>query len=51
MTMDSVSHENVEKLLKDKEEKENLLKKIEKTTIEKMWLNDLQELEKILNKK
>tara|TARA_Y100001970_G_scaffold293425_1_gene440125 strand:+ start:1777 stop:5145 length:3369 start_codon:yes stop_codon:yes gene_type:complete len=48
MTMDSVSHENVEKLLKDKITKEEKLKVIEGTTIQQMWYQDLQDLESSL---
>ena len=46
MTMDSVSNENVEKILKDRESKELELDYVEKTSIEKMWFNELEELEK-----
>ena len=48
MTMDSVSHENVEKLLKDKTTKQEKLKLVEQTTIQQMWYQDLQELESSL---
>jgi len=41
MPMDSVTEENVEKLLKDKCNKENELEEIKNTTINKMWINEL----------
>ena len=46
MPMDSVSQENVDKLLKDHENKQSELDKIQKQTIENMWLTDLNELKK-----
>mgnify|MGYP001240046097 FL=1 len=46
MPMDSVSQENVDKLLKDHENKQCELDKIQKQTIENMWLTDLNELKK-----
>ena len=46
MPMDSVSQENVDKLLKDHENKQCELDKIQKQTIENMWLSDLNELKK-----
>ena len=42
--MDSVTEENVEKLLKDKGNKEVELDTVKKTTINKMWINELDEL-------
>ena len=51
MPMDSVSEENVERLLKDKTGKENELSIIQSTSIEKMWLNELDELKKMLANK
>ena len=48
MPMDSVSEENVERLLKDKSNKEKELAIIQSTSIEKMWLNELDELKKML---
>ena len=45
MPMDSVSTENVEKILKDKNNKETQLKELEKKTIEDIWLQELDELE------
>jgi DNA topoisomerase-2 len=48
MTMDSVSRENVETLKKQYESKEKDLEIIKKTTIEESWLNELNDLEKIL---
>ena len=48
MPMDSVSEENVVRLLKDKTGKETELFIIQSTSIEKMWLNELDELKKML---
>ena len=48
MTMDSVSKENVEKILKDHDSKKKELEYVEKTSIERMWLNELEELEKFI---
>jgi len=45
MPMDSVSEENVEKLLKEHEEKQDELERIKSTTIEQMWLSELEILE------
>jgi DNA gyrase/topoisomerase IV subunit B len=45
MPMDSVSTENVEKILKDKNNKEHQFKELEKKTIETIWLDELEELE------
>ena len=44
MPMDSVSQENVEKLMNEHQKKEKELEKIQSTTIQKMWLNELKEL-------
>jgi DNA topoisomerase-2 len=46
MPMDSVSEENVEKLLKEYNEKSDELERIKSTTIEQMWLSELEILEK-----
>jgi DNA topoisomerase-2 len=46
MPMDSVSEENVAKLLKEHGDKEAELERIKMTTIQQMWLTDLQLLEK-----
>ena len=46
MPIDSVIEENIEKLLKEKEEKEKELQLILNTTIEEMWLSELNELRK-----
>ena len=45
MPMDSVSEENVEKMLKEHTEKVNELERIKSTTIEQMWLSELETLE------
>jgi DNA topoisomerase-2 len=45
MPMDSVSEENVEKLLGDMTRKQKQLDEIKTTSIENMWLHDLGELE------
>jgi DNA topoisomerase-2 len=47
MPMDSVTEENVEKLLKDKSVKENELEIVKNTTIHKMWLNELNNLSEV----
>jgi len=44
MPMDSVTEENIEKLLKDKENKEKELENIIKTTINEMWVSELDTL-------
>jgi len=48
MPMDSVSEENVERLLKEKINKDSELARIQSTTIENMWLNELEELKQML---
>jgi len=48
MPMDSVSEENVERLLKEKINKESELARLQSTTIENMWLNELEELKQML---
>ena len=45
MPMDSVSEENVEKMLNEHKEKANELERIKSTTIEEMWLSELEILE------
>jgi DNA topoisomerase-2 len=45
MPMDSVCEENVEKLLKEHQDKEDELGRIKATTIEEMWLSELEILE------
>jgi DNA topoisomerase-2 len=45
MPMDSVSEENVEKLLKELQDKEVELDRVKSTTIEQMWLSELEILE------
>jgi DNA topoisomerase-2 len=47
MPMDSVTEENVEKLLKDKINKECDLTVIKNTTINQMWLNELNQLKEM----
>jgi len=42
--MDAVTEENVDKLLKDKENKETELEQIKNTTINKMWISELDNL-------
>lgn len=48
MPMDSVSKENALKLLNDYNEKKNELTVIEKCSIEKMWLSDLEEVKDVI---
>jgi DNA topoisomerase-2 len=45
MPMDSVSEENIEKLMKEHHEKLDELERIKATTIEQMWLSELEILE------
>ena len=45
MPMDSVSEENVEKLLKEHHAKQDELDRIKATTIQQMWLSELEILE------
>lgn len=47
MPMDSVTQENVEKMKKELQEKENLLEEIQQTQITQMWLNELTALRSI----
>jgi DNA topoisomerase-2 len=47
MPMDSVSEENVEKILKEHKDKEVELNIIKNTTIQQMWLKDLADLEEL----
>ena len=44
MPMDSVTQENVEKILKEKDDAEKELALLEKTTLETMWLSELGDL-------
>jgi DNA topoisomerase-2 len=44
MPIDSVSTENVEKILKDKNNKESQFKELQKKTVENIWLDELEEL-------
>ena len=48
MPMDSVSQENVDRLMKQHEMKEKELEGVKSSTVEKMWLNELCELKKCL---
>ena len=50
LPMDSVSEENVKKLLNEKEKKEAELSELNSKTVEQMWLKDLEELEVEYNK-
>ena len=43
--MDSVTEENVEKILKEKTDAEKQLNKLKKTTLETMWLSELETLQ------
>ena len=46
MPMDSVTQENVEKILKEKDEADEELRVLRKTSLETMWLKELKHLEK-----
>ena len=48
MSMDSVSEENVKTLKKEYETKQKDLKRLQDTTIEEMWINELKVLEETL---
>jgi DNA topoisomerase-2 len=50
MPMDSVTEENVSKLLKEHQDKSAELEMIQSITIHKMWLNELNELEEEYNR-
>jgi DNA topoisomerase-2 len=47
MPMDSVTEENVEKLLKDKGNKESELEQIKKKSVNKMWIEELDNLREL----
>ena len=47
MPMDSVTEENVEKLLKEKGNKQVELELVKNTTINKMWINELDNLKEV----
>ena len=49
MTMDSVTKENVDKLLQDKQEKKNQFDLLTNTSLQKLWLQELEELENYIN--
>lgn len=49
MPMDSVSEENAERLLKERDGKEKELVMIQSTSIENMWLRELDELKQYLD--
>jgi len=46
MPMDSVTQENVDKIMKDKSDAETELDVLQKTSLEKMWLSELDVLKK-----
>jgi len=46
MPMDSVTNENVASILKEKEDTEKSLAQLMATTLEQMWLSELENLEK-----
>ena len=49
MPMDSVTQENVEKILKEKSDAETELDMLKKTALETMWLSELEHLQKEYN--
>ena len=49
MPMDSVSEENVEKIMKEKDELSEYLKELQNTTVENIWLKELTKLEEEYN--
>ena len=50
MPMDSVSYENVQKLMKEHNDKELELENVKNITIHNMWLNELKVLKTEYNK-
>ena len=50
LPMDSVSEENVHKLLNEKEKKDKELSELSSKSVEEMWVKDLEELEVEYNK-
>jgi len=50
MPMDSVSEENVEKLNREHKDKTNELQRIKETTVQQMWLSELENLEQEYDK-
>jgi DNA topoisomerase-2 len=50
LPMDSVSEENVQKLLNEKQKKEKELEELSSKTVKQMWMKDLEELEVEYNK-
>jgi DNA topoisomerase-2 len=50
LPMDSVSEENVQKLLNEKQKKEKELEELSSKTVKQMWIKDLEELEVEYNK-
>lgn len=51
MTMDSVTEENVTRLFNEHKQKSDELDIIQKRTIQEMWLSELEDLQKELNRK
>jgi len=49
MTMDSVSEENADRLLKDRDNKSKELVEVQGTMIEDMWMKELEELKQCLD--
>ena len=49
MPMDSVSQENIDKLMKEHGDKELELKKINNSKIQDLWLHELENLKKLYN--
>ena len=47
MPMDSVSEENIERLYKERDSKQEILDNTKKQTVYQMWLLDLESLEKV----
>jgi len=50
MPMDSVSEENVDKILKEKDELSEFLDKLKSTTVESIWLHELNKFEQEYDK-
>tara|TARA_X000000368_G_scaffold112523_1_gene87754 strand:- start:1202 stop:4579 length:3378 start_codon:yes stop_codon:yes gene_type:complete len=50
MPMDCVSEENIEKIMKERDELHVMLDKLKNTTVETIWLGELEKLEEEYNK-
>ena len=51
LPMDSVTEENASKIKSDTNKKKSELEELKNTSIQKMWIDELNELKNMLNKK